>query len=206
MDKQSLILIAMELDLPSLLNFCKSGKFINDSVCKNKYFWINKLKRDYNFVFTNNSDNPREYYKLLYKAENKPGTSLETAVSSGYTDLVDYLLKNKDIKPAYLSYIIKETDDVDMLDILIPKLINMDPHFNIYELEEYTKDDKKLFKRYKKYVIQKYFKQLLDAIDENDEATIQNLVDNNLYDFEIYLDYDKDNILNYIKDHYREYF
>lgn len=206
MDKQSLILIAMELDLPSLLNFCKSGKFINDSVCENKYFWINKLNRDYKFVFTNKQRDPREYYKILYKAENKPESSLETAVSLGYTDLVDYLLKNKDIKPGYISYIIKKTNNLDMLDILIPKIINMDPYFSIYDLQEYTKDNKKLFKRYKKYVIQKYFKQLLDAIDEDDEATIQNIVDNNLYDFEIYLDYDKDNILNYIKDHYREYF
>jgi hypothetical protein len=72
MDKQSLILIALEMDLPDILNFCKTSKRVNDAVCKNPFFWINKMKKDYNFNFigkaTENRD-PREYYSLLSKNE-----------------------------------------------------------------------------------------------------------------------------------------
>ena len=90
--------------------------------------------------------------------------------------------------------------------MLIPKLIDSDPYFNRFNLEEILQGKKNLFNRYKKYLIRKYFKNLIDAIDEDNERKIQNIVDNDLYDFEIYLDYDKENILNFIKENYREYF
>lgn len=206
MDKQSLILIAMELDLPSVLNFCKSSKKINNSVCKNKFFWINKLKKDYNFDFTKTKRNAKEYYKILYKSNENPNIGLESSVSLGYDDLVEYFLNKNLISLDTLNYVIKNTNNIDILDMLIPKLIDSDPYFNRFNLEEILKGKKNLFNRYKKYLIRKYFKNLIDAIDEDNERKIQNIVDNDLYDFEIYLDYDKENILNFIKDNYREYF
>ena len=46
LSKDILILLAMEMDLPSLLNFCESSKKINDKVCKQNIFWKNKLEKE----------------------------------------------------------------------------------------------------------------------------------------------------------------
>lgn len=46
LSKDILMLLAMEMDLPSLLNFCESSKKINDKVCKQNIFWKNKLEKE----------------------------------------------------------------------------------------------------------------------------------------------------------------
>jgi len=211
MDKQSLILIAMELDLPSIINFCKTSNKVNKSVCKNKFFWINKLKKDYDFVFKTKRD-PKEYYKLLFKSvdidkEFDPNVGLILSSYYGYDDLVEYFLdkgaadlENAAIKAA-------ETNNIKVLDILIPKMISEDSSFGIYDLENisiFSKNMKKyIITRYKKKLIQKLLIDLIE-IEENDE--IKKIVDKLYDDFEISLDYDKQNILNFIKDNYWKYF
>lgn len=45
--KDSLSVIAMKLDLPDLLKFCKSNKKIYNNVCNNENIWRNKLMKDY---------------------------------------------------------------------------------------------------------------------------------------------------------------
>lgn len=45
--KDILVLIALELDLPNLVNLCRSHKEINRKVCQNDAFWIQKLQRDF---------------------------------------------------------------------------------------------------------------------------------------------------------------
>jgi hypothetical protein len=42
-----LILIALELDDESLINFCSYDKWIDQKVCKNNTFWMNKLNKKY---------------------------------------------------------------------------------------------------------------------------------------------------------------
>ena len=61
LNKDDLILIAIQLDLPDLLNFCKTSTKVDEKVCKNKYFWMRKLKEDYP-----NSEIV-ENYELTYK-------------------------------------------------------------------------------------------------------------------------------------------
>ena len=39
-------MLALELDLPSIIRFCKSNTLVNKSVCENNVFWRNKLYRD----------------------------------------------------------------------------------------------------------------------------------------------------------------
>lgn len=46
LNKDILMLLAIEMDLPSLLNFCESSKKINDKVCKQNIFWRNKLEKE----------------------------------------------------------------------------------------------------------------------------------------------------------------
>lgn len=49
MEKQSkeiLILLALELDLKSLLKFCQTNKKINKIICDNDIFWKNKIEKE----------------------------------------------------------------------------------------------------------------------------------------------------------------
>lgn len=45
LSKDVLILLAIEMDYADILNFCKSSKRIDNYVCKNKFFWLNKLSK-----------------------------------------------------------------------------------------------------------------------------------------------------------------
>ena len=47
MDNNVLRLLALELDMPSLLNLCLSNKRLNREICENNHFWRNKLYKDY---------------------------------------------------------------------------------------------------------------------------------------------------------------
>ena len=42
-----IISLALEYDLPTLLNYCRTSKRINDLVCNNNLFWVLKLKKDF---------------------------------------------------------------------------------------------------------------------------------------------------------------
>ncbi len=66
LNRDELISLAVELDLPSLLNFCKMNKRTNDKICNNEIFWKTKLNKDFpNFVNRQNS------YKKQYLFLNK---------------------------------------------------------------------------------------------------------------------------------------
>jgi len=47
LDRDTLFSIALELNLPDLLKFCRSSKRINDLVCKRDDIWNSKLKSDF---------------------------------------------------------------------------------------------------------------------------------------------------------------
>jgi hypothetical protein len=66
--KDTLTLIALELDLPSLLNFCQSDIEINKKVCSDNNFWRNKLFRDYPNIAVNNL---KELYETEYEKDTK---------------------------------------------------------------------------------------------------------------------------------------
>ena len=62
MDKASkdvLFMIALDLSLPELLNWCLSSKRVNQKVCQNRDVWISKLKRDF-------SDEDISYFKNVF--------------------------------------------------------------------------------------------------------------------------------------------
>lgn len=40
-------MLALELDLPSIVKFCKTNKTVNRVVCENNTFWRNKLYKDF---------------------------------------------------------------------------------------------------------------------------------------------------------------
>jgi len=63
--------LALELDLPDLINFCKTNEKINKYVCENDKIWISKLIREfpeYNKINLNLSK--KNLYVLLWKLSN----------------------------------------------------------------------------------------------------------------------------------------
>ena len=46
LSRDTLILIALEMDLSSILELCKTNKRINEKICQNDMFWLNKIKKE----------------------------------------------------------------------------------------------------------------------------------------------------------------
>ena len=61
--KDILVKLALDLDLPDLLNLCQVNKQINQKICASKDFWKQKLWKDYNLT----SENPKAVYENLDK-------------------------------------------------------------------------------------------------------------------------------------------
>jgi ankyrin repeat protein len=101
LDKDRLFLIAMELDLPGLLNFCQTNKTINERICNNKYIWLAKLRKDFDFVFDDyiNFEDPKMAYKLIYSNKKlmfdirDEGQRIYQASKMGSKKLFLYILK-----------------------------------------------------------------------------------------------------------------
>lgn len=50
--KDVLVLLALRMSPPDLMNFCLTKKRFNESVCNNRDFWVEKLKRDYPYAIS----------------------------------------------------------------------------------------------------------------------------------------------------------
>jgi hypothetical protein len=64
----TLLLVALQLDLPELIRFCSTNKEINKKICLNQSFWYLKLKRDLGLTAKeiNRIDkNPKRFYQNL---------------------------------------------------------------------------------------------------------------------------------------------
>ena len=63
---QTLIQIALEMNLPDLVNFCAQSKHVNDNVCLKDRFWLAKIEKDFpGYPMVRAS--PSENYVLLYQ-------------------------------------------------------------------------------------------------------------------------------------------
>ena len=65
-----LVHIALQMDLPELLNFCRSSRYIDNSICQDNRFWIKKLLKDYNVKYDPLRGNVREQYYITYRDQN----------------------------------------------------------------------------------------------------------------------------------------
>ena len=72
MNRDVLFSIALELDLPDIVNLCRTSMKVNEYVCRNRNFWINKIKKDYPKVPIEKIQDPRSLYRKLFniKREN----------------------------------------------------------------------------------------------------------------------------------------
>lgn len=73
--KDALFSLAVEMELPDLLNFCRTNSRIH-TICSEKYVWLNKLKKDFQYQYTG-IFSPEETYVILYKWKqtDKPAIS-----------------------------------------------------------------------------------------------------------------------------------
>ena len=110
MDNNLLRLLALELDMPSLLNLCLSSKRMNREICENNHFWRNKLYKDYpetkGKVFGNNLR--KVYLTLLnkvYKTYYVFASNESDNESDGFPEIFDYIkdtegMEDKDYEKA----------------------------------------------------------------------------------------------------------
>ena len=90
--------IALEYDMPTLLNFCRTSKKINNLICENNLFWFYKLRKD--FDITKKVEEAKEYYTFLYQR-----------------------LKNTDINQLY--YDATEEGNLDLVKITLDRGANI---------------------------------------------------------------------------------
>ena len=65
LSKDTLILLAMELDYADILKFCQTSKKINRYVCKNNDFWRNKLYLTYPLARKIESEDYEKIYRYI---------------------------------------------------------------------------------------------------------------------------------------------
>ena len=58
--------LALDLDLPTLLSYCQANSKFNNASCGNKYFWIQKLKNDFDITWKDLGHSPKEDYEYVY--------------------------------------------------------------------------------------------------------------------------------------------
>ena len=60
-DKDLLVKLALDLDLPSILSLCQTNKRANQVICQSDTFWRNKLIQDFGI----NEPNPKQVYSNI---------------------------------------------------------------------------------------------------------------------------------------------
>ena len=121
--KDELFSIAIMLDLPDLLAFCKSDERINQLICKKEYIWRTKLNKEFPDWKSFNLDKTlEESYKFLYQLK-----------------VVQKFLKEK----ANKGYSLTELYNLQSLDLSNNQLTEI-PDLNLPNLQQLWLDDNRL--------------------------------------------------------------
>ena len=99
--KDVLMKIGMDLDIPTLMSYCRSSSDANRATCDNQDFWRRRLKQDFNRT----DGNPKERYKRIYEGI----TNVIRSVIDGITVNEKYVnidLMTKDMFDAIVNVIV----------------------------------------------------------------------------------------------------
>lgn len=66
LNRDELFRLAIEMDLPVLINFCNSDKRVNDLVCKRNDIWLYKLNKEFPGYKNLETKNFQKLYQELY--------------------------------------------------------------------------------------------------------------------------------------------
>ena len=119
--KDILIEIALDLDLQDVFGYCLSSKYINEIVCENKIFWINKLYKDFNIDHRESKLSAKKYYLEINNLLKK--YNFDTLLRYGLINNRNDLVKIAIYKNASLSYF--NFNDFQKIKLLDEKLIDI---------------------------------------------------------------------------------
>ncbi len=67
LDKNLIVQIALELNLPDILSFCRSNKRFNEVVCESDIFWSKKLVNDFGVnAYKRHQSDPKGKYRRIH--------------------------------------------------------------------------------------------------------------------------------------------
>ena len=90
MNRDVLFSIALEMDLPDIMRLCETSKKVNEYVCKNRNFWVIKLKKTYPKVPIEKIQDPRSLYRKLYNiSKDIPRWDYWSALKQQNNDLIN---------------------------------------------------------------------------------------------------------------------
>ena len=92
-NKDILVSIALELNYIDILKFCQLSKRIDKYVCKNNYFWMNKLHLDYPYLRNYKFDNYSGAYKMLKTVRAKKLNNYER-IGVINSNFIEFLLNS----------------------------------------------------------------------------------------------------------------
>ncbi len=97
-NKDIAVKIALLLDLPEILTLCRLNNKFNRFVCKNKDFWISRLKQDFGIKYLDikGTNHPLEYYKwakIHSSTQDDLNMALMLAAAGGHPDLINLTIK-----------------------------------------------------------------------------------------------------------------
>lgn len=75
LDRDVLLYLAYDLDMPSIYRLCRTSKRFNRLICENDTFWKNKLLQ-YGVKNLANFEDPKEAYKQIIKNEGLLGAAM----------------------------------------------------------------------------------------------------------------------------------
>lgn len=134
-----IIQIALGLDLPELLSYCRLSKKFNDTVCKNNDFWFNKLEKDYGVTIR--GDNLSHAYTIIkdfFDDNHGSAIILENPRKKKATDIIE--INNMDSLKLFYMVVIGDGEifqDISKSQIVMDlNNILSNPEYNI----EYLRD------------------------------------------------------------------
>ena len=141
LSKDVLVYLALDMDLESIIKLCQTSSKINEKICKNDNFWLNKLINDYN-IKKSLKDAKSEYLRL---EKLNPNLLLEEGIKTQNFKIVKRSIElgaDLDYKIGNF-YAISESmtfKDVEILNYLLNKYGNTSFKVmkNIFEILEYT--------------------------------------------------------------------
>ena len=119
LSKDALFMIALELDLPDLLNFCKSYEKIDKLVCQRNEIWLHKLKEFPNWKEFNIDKDLKDIYETLYDLKVVKEFLKDIPKYRNYSLLELYNLRELELKNNQLTEIPKELGNLTELETLI---------------------------------------------------------------------------------------
>jgi len=81
--KDMIIYLAMEMELPEILSFCKTSKKTNERVCKDNNFWRNKIKKDRPNLLDYLSEDEKNYRKIYERIYESKFNNVITFTEDG---------------------------------------------------------------------------------------------------------------------------